>query len=231
MRIFLLLFFPFLALPFSWSQNPRHAVVRLETTAGVIRVSLSDETPVHRDNFLKLVSAGYYDGTLFHRVVRDFMIQGGDPTSRQAQPGQELGTGGPGYTLAPEIDWPYLYHVRGALAMAREPDEVNPDRRSNGSQFYIVWGKYYTPQKLSEVQASVLEKTGGSVKFNYEHYSKYEQYGGAPHLDGQYTVFGEVTDGLSVVRKIQKMPVDTLFRPLEDVVLIRAVVEEDALDR
>lgn len=204
----------------------KRPVVCLETNLGVIRIALNDDTPVHRDNFLKLVSEGFYDGLLFHRVVKDYIIQAGDPESRNAPKGKKLGTGGPGYTLPAEIDWPYTYHVRGAVAMARDPDEVNPERRSNGSQFYIVWGKYYIPSALQKVQPYVLEQTGGNVKFNYEQTSKYEQYGGTPNLDGQYTVFGEVIDGLSVVKKIQKCATDSLDRPLEDVIILRASVEQ-----
>ena len=116
---------------------------------GNIRIALNDETSVHRDNFLKLVSEGFYDGTLFHRVVKDFVIQAGDPDSKQAPGGKILGEGGPGYMLAPEIDLPFQYHKRGAVAMAREDDANNPDRLSNGSQFYIVWGKKYRPRELA----------------------------------------------------------------------------------
>lgn len=206
-------------------EKDKCSVVRLDTNWGTIRIALNDDTPKHRDNFLKLVSEGYYDGLLFHRVIKDYIIQAGDPDSKDAPRGKELGKGGPGYTLPAEIDWPYSYHVRGAVAMAREPDDVNPQRRSHGSQFYIVWGKYYTPTALQNVQPYVLEQTGGCVKFNYEHFTKYEQYGGAPNLDGQYTVFGEVIDGLSVVKKIQKCKTDSNNRPLTDIVILRAVLE------
>lgn len=208
----------------------KRSVVRIETNFGVIRVALHDETPVHRDNFLKLASEGFYDGTLFHRVIKDFVIQGGDPDSKGAPKGKALGEGGPGYTLPAEIDWPYSYHLRGALAMAREPDEVNPERRSNGSQFYIVWGKFYTPTALQKVQPHVTEMTGENVKFTYEHVTKYEQYGGTPNLDGQYTVFGEVIEGLSVVKKIQKEKTDSADRPLKDVVIRKVVVEQKSAE-
>lgn len=233
MRRFWILFFLLCGIPFlSFSgAKEKRSVVRLETTMGVIRIALNDDTPVHRDNFLKLVSEGFYDGLLFHRVVRDYIIQAGDPESRNAPREKKLGAGGPGYTLPAEIDWPYTYHVRGAVAMARDPDEVNPERRSNGSQFYIVWGKFYTPSALQKVQPYVWEQTGGNVKFNYEHASKYEQYGGTPNLDGQYTVFGEVIDGLSVVKKIQKCATDSLERPLEDIEIIRAVVEQKSVKK
>lgn len=211
-------------------DKEKRSIIRLETSLGVIRVALYNDTPLHRDNFLKLVSEGYYDGTLFHRVIKDYIIQGGDPDSKGAPKGKALGKGGPGYTLPAEIDWPYSYHLRGALAMARDPDEVNSERRSNGSQFYIVWGEYYTPSALQKIQPYVLEQTNGTVKFNYEHISKYEQYGGTPNLDGQFTVFGEVIDGLSVVKKIQKCKTDSADRPLEDVVILRAVVEQKNSD-
>lgn len=220
------LFFLYSVIMPCFSQGEKeHSVVRLETNMGVIRIALNNDTPKHRDNFLKLVAEGYYDGLLFHRVIKDYIIQAGDPDSKDAPKGKELGKGGPGYTLSPEIDWPYSYHVRGAVAMAREPDEVNPQRRSHGSQFYIVWGKYYTPTALQNMQPYVLEQTGGIVKFNYEHYNNYEQYGGAPNLDGQYTVFGEVIEGLSVVKKIQKCKTDSMDRPLNNVVILRAVKE------
>ena len=138
----------------------KRSIVRLETTMGNIRIALNDETPVHRDNFLKLVSEGFYDGTLFHRVVKDFVIQAGDPDSKQAPGGKILGEGGPGYMLVPEIDLPFQYHKRGAVAMAHEDDANNPDRLSNGSQFYIVWGKKYRPRELAFAYMVILKPTG-----------------------------------------------------------------------
>ena len=124
--------------------------VKIETTLGDIIVRLYDETPIHRDNFVKLVKEGYYDGTLFHRVIKDFMIQGGDPDSKGAPAGKMLGVGGPDYTLEAEIK-DNLYHKRGALAAARQGDEVNPERRSSGSQFYIVWGQVYKENQLNQL--------------------------------------------------------------------------------
>ena len=124
--------------------------VIIKTTEGDITVRLYDETPLHRDNFIKLVNEGYYNGTLFHRVIKDFMIQGGDPNSRGAAPGKQLGTGGPDYTIEAEIK-PNLIHKRGALAAARQGDEVNPERRSSGSQFYIVWGKTYNEGQIGQL--------------------------------------------------------------------------------
>ena len=204
----------------------RRSVVRLETSAGVIRIALSDDTPVHRDNFLKLAAGGFYDGTLFHRVVKDFMIQGGDPDSRNAPRGKVLGEGSPGYRLAPEIDLPYQYHLRGAVAMAREGDESNPDRLSNGSQFYIVWGKKHTMKELDACSAQVEEATGGAARLTRDMKLEYLDQGGAPHLDGQYTVFGEVIEGMDVVDRIQAAATDGNDRPLDDVVVRRAVVEQ-----
>lgn len=207
-------------------KNKNMKVV-LETTAGEIVIRLYDDTPVHRDNFIKLVREGYYDSLLFHRVIKDFMIQTGDPISRTATPGQQLGEGGPGYTLPAEIQLPYYYHKRGAVAAAREPDEENPERRSSGSQFYIVWGKPCTGSAMREVKEYVSEMTGGMAEFTPAMVQDYASMGGAPHLDGQYTVFGEVTAGLKVVREIQKARTDRHDRPLEDIRIIRAVVVGD----
>ncbi len=216
------------------SAKPKHkpAVVRLETTAGDIRVELSDETPVHRDNFLRIVRDGILDSTLFHRVIRDFMIQGGDPDSRvHARPDGSLltpprdsvlGEGGLGYTLPPEFRLPWLFHERGALAAAREGDDENPEMRSSSTQFYIVYGRSFGENSLGKVRAS-LEENG--IEMNYEMWQTYLQRGGAPHLDGTYTVFGHVIDGMKVVKAIQATPTDSLDRPLTDVILLRAVVE------
>ena len=126
--------------------------VKINTTEGEIVVRLYDETPKHRDNFIKLAKESYYDGTLFHRVIKDFMIQGGDPNSKDAPAGKMLGTGGPGYTIPAEFVYPQLFHKRGALSAARQGDEVNPKRESSGSQFYIVWGKVYKPQELKQME-------------------------------------------------------------------------------
>lgn len=126
--------------------------VKITTTEGEIIVRLYDETPQHRDNFIKLAKEGYFDGTLFHRVIKDFMIQGGDPNSKDAPAGKMLGTGGPGYTIPAEFVYPQLFHKRGSLSAARQGDEVNPDRESSGSQFYIVWGKTYKPQELKQME-------------------------------------------------------------------------------
>jgi len=200
--------------------------VLFETTLGNFTIALSDETPRHRDNFIRLVKAGFYDGLLFHRTIAGFMVQTGDPASRTAAPGQRLGDGGPGYTLPFEPDWPYRYHYRGAVAAAREPDEANPERRSHGSQFYVVWGKTYTPQRLSALADHVVAMTGGEALFTPEILQTYRSRGGAPHLDGQYTVFGEVVEGLKVIGKMQRVKTDAHDRPLTDVRILRATLLE-----
>lgn len=132
------------------------AKINIHTTEGDIVVRLYDETPLHRDNFLKLVKEGTLNGTLFHRVIRDFMIQGGDPDSINAPAGKQLGMGGPGYTVPAEFVYPKLFHKRGALSAARQADEVNPQRESSGSQFYIVWGKVYKPQELKQLEKQMV---------------------------------------------------------------------------
>ena len=209
----------------SEARSPKKPRVEFQTTMGTFVVTLFNETPLHRDNFLKLVREGYYDGLLFHRVIRNFMVQAGDPDSRQAPAGKLLGEGGPGYTLPAEID-PFLYHWRGALAAAREPDNVNPQRRSSGSQFYIVWGKVQQPDELAAVNEQIKENTGGATEITPERYQTYRSRGGTPHLDGQYTVFGEVTSGLKVIKKMQAVNTDSNDRPLQDVRIIRARVLE-----
>ena len=213
-----------LALPAD-AKKPQKPRVEFQTTMGTFVVTLFNETPLHRDNFLKLVREGYYDGLLFHRVIRDFMVQTGDPDSREAPAGKRLGEGGPGYTLPAEID-PFLYHWRGAVAAAREPDNVNPERRSSGSQFYIVWGKVQTPEDLSAVNEVIKENTNGATEITPERYQVYRSQGGTPHLDGQFTVFGEVTSGLKVIKKMQAVKTDRNDRPLEDVRIVKARVLE-----
>lgn len=214
------------ALASSDSAERKNVKVVLETTAGEITIRLYDDTPVHRDNFIRLVEQGYYDSLLIHRVIEDFMIQTGDPLSRHAAPGDTLGEGGPGYTLPAEINLPYNYHRRGAVAAAREPDEVNPEWRSSGSQFYIVWGKSYYGSEMRRIRQYVYERTGGLAEFTPAMLADYSAYGGAPHLDGQYTVFGEVCAGLKVVGKIQKVSTDANDRPRSDIRILRAYIKE-----
>ena len=198
--------------------------VLLKTTEGDIRIALSDLTPVHRDNFIKLVNEHFYDSLLFHRVIKNFMIQAGDPTSRHAEPGALLGEGDAGYTLPPEFRTPQLYHRRGVVAMAREGDEVNPDRRSSGCQFYIVWGKTFSSLELEKMQVRVDTMTHHEASITPEMFRTYKRVGGSPHLDGQYTVFGEVIEGLDVVDRIQRVFTDDYDRPVDDVRIISATV-------
>lgn len=164
------------------------AIVRLETTMGDIRIKLHDATPMHRDNFLKLCAEHFYDSLMFHRVIRSFMIQAGDPDSRHAKPYELLGDGGPGYDIPAEIVYPRFLHQRGVVAAARESDEENPERRSSGSQFYIVVGN-------------------------------------AKHLDGAYTIFGEVIEGIDNVLEIQRQDTDDNDRPLQDIRILKTVIE------
>ena len=200
--------------------------VMLETTAGNILLTLYDDTPKHRDNFLKLVNEEFYDSLLFHRVIKNFMIQGGDPDSRHAEPGVTLGEGGTGYTIDPEFfdaEGHLLHpHKRGALAMAREGDSGNPERRSGGCQFYIVWGRTYATQQLYQIGDKVEAATDHRVTMTEELLELYRKVGGTPHLDGQYTVFGEVTEGLDVVDRIQQAQTDDYDRPIDDIRIIRA---------
>ena len=198
--------------------------VLLETTAGNIRIALFDETPQHRDNFLKLVQEHVYDTLLFHRVIKDFMIQSGDLHSKHAQPGQRLGSGDYNYTIEAEFRLPKIFHRRGMVAMAREGDRVNPEQRSSACQFYIVWGRVYNDARLMKIQERLDTTTHGRVQLTPEMQEVYKTVGGIPHLDGQYTVFGEVVEGLDVVDRIQQSATDPYDRPLEDVRILRATV-------
>lgn len=182
----------------------------IHTSFGDITIKLYNQTPLHRDNFLKLAKAKMYDSTLFHRVIKGFMIQGGDPQSKHAEPGQILGMGDLGYTIPAEIV-PGLLHKKGALAAARMGDNVNPERASSASQFYIVQGRVYTPQDIE------ILKTRYNVKFTPEQEQVYTTVGGTPHLDGQYTVFGEVIDGMEVIDRIAESQTDANNRPLTDI--------------
>ena len=236
--------------------------LKIKTSEGDIIIRLYEETPKHRDNFLKLAKEGYYNGTLFHRVIKDFMIQGGDPNSKNAPKGKVLGTGGPDYTIPAEFIYPQLFHKRGALSAARTGDEVNPERASSGSQFYIVWGKIYKSTELKQLerqmgiqqeqdvfnqlakqhhdeimnlrrnrdhvglkplQDKLIEETKEKCKsqakptFTPEQNEAYTTLGGTPFLDNQYSVFGEVEEGLDIVGRIQNCQTDCNDRPSEDV--------------
>ena len=243
-------------------------LVRLETTMGDITVKLYNETPKHRDNFIKLVEEGTYDGTLFHRVIKDFMIQAGDPESKNASDTAKLGSGDVGYTIPAELV-PTLYHKRGALAAARQPDNVNPERASSGCQFYIVTGRVFNEDQLIamqqnmnqarldtifqnlarkhmkeiykmrkvddmagllalqdtlETQAKEQQRREGIRKFTPEQIKVYMGEGGAPHLDGDYTVFGEVVEGMDAVSRIEAVKTNEADRPLENVRILKASI-------
>ncbi len=242
--------------------------VELKTSLGDIVVALYNETPKHRDNFIKLVNDGYYDGVLFHRVIKDFMVQTGDGNSKTATPGQMLGDGDPGYTIPAEFVYPKYFHKRGALAAARTGDQVNPERASSGSQFYIVTGKLYSSSELEMMKARLADgkKQGIFQKLAMQHRDEiikmqstqdsaglqalqekliaqteaeyandpfrltdqqmdaYTTVGGTPHLDGQYTVFGEVVKGMDVVDAIQNVKTGANDRPEEDVKIIKATI-------
>lgn len=221
--VFLLFFSVVFLVGLKAQRKEKRSVVRIETNMGVMKVALFDDTPLHRDNFLKLAEEKFYDGLLFHRVIKDFMIQAGDPNSRNAGKDVKLGDGNNGYVIYPEFDLPYLYHWRGALAAAREPDEINPDQYSSGCQFYIVWGKKFRPAALDKVQFQLAEK---GIGLSRQMLDDYEMRGGTPHLDGSYTVFGEILEGLDVVEQIQGVQTNERDRPLEDVVITRMVVEK-----
>ncbi|MCB0791148.1 MAG: peptidylprolyl isomerase [Flavobacteriales bacterium] len=218
-RAILLAFLPILSagsdLIAQKDQKATRPLVEIRTELGTIVVALFNETPQHRDNFLKLVNAHFYDSLLFHRVIPGFMVQGGDPNSKHAKTGDMLGNGGPDYTVPAEIV-PSLHHFKGMLAAARQGDQVNPDRRSSGSQFYIVQGKPYLPDELKMMTQRMTAMGQGST-YSAEDIQRYAKDGGAPHLDGAYTVFGEVVEGLDVLDKIAAVPCDPRDRPLTDV--------------
>ncbi|MEO1435080.1 MAG: peptidylprolyl isomerase [Bacteroidota bacterium] len=196
---------------------PENCTVILETAYGNMTLRLFDATPLHRDNFILLAEEGYYDGLLFHRIIEGFMIQGGDPDSRDAPTGKRLGMGGPGYTIPKEtVDT--IFHVRGALAAARQPDSVNPKKASSGSQFYIVQGRIWKEADLQR-----FEKMGN---FKYTENAKkiLMTEGGTAQLDGNYTVFGQVIDGMEVIDKIAAVQRDRADRPIEDLKMKMRVV-------
>ena len=240
--------------------------LKIETSMGNIVVRLYDDTPRHRDNFVKLAQDGTYDGTLFHRVIKDFMIQAGDPTSKDAPQGKALGTGDVGYTIPAEFVYPKYFPKRGALSAARQSDQVNPKKESSGCQFYIVTGKVYNDSTLADMEMQMnqvrlnnafnrlarghmteiykMQRAGDQeglmrlqdeliaqaeaevdqlppFTFTPEQREAYTTVGGAPHLDGEYTVFGEVEEGMDVVDKIQRVKTDRRDRPTDDVRIIK----------
>lgn len=254
----------------SMLMNDKRVAVVLETTMGNIKIELYNETPGHRDNFVKNVKEGAYDGVLFHRVIKDFMVQTGDPASKNAKKGQMLGASDYGTEIPAEFV-PGCIHKRGAIAAARTGDNVNPEKKSSGSQFYIVTGKKYNSQELSQMEKSMqnrqkqalfeslaagrrqeimdlrrarnsaglqalqeelIKQTEDSLKgrlagFTDSQKELYTTIGGTPFLDGAYTVYGEVVEGMDVVDKIQLVATDRNDRPVEDVKIIRALLADD----
>jgi len=199
-------------------KHDLHKDVEMITTKGAIVLRLSDSTPLHRDNFLALVKKGYYDSILFHRVIRRFMIQAGDPNSKHPAAGASLGDGGPAYTIPAEFR-ASLFHKKGVVAAAREGDDVNPQKASSGSQFYIVQGKVFSPAGLDSVEQFRLK----GRKIPADQRAVYQTIGGAPHLDQSYTVFGEVIRGMEVVDSIAAVPTSGRpdDRPLQDVRILK----------
>lgn len=226
-RIITTLLFTMFILANTHSQQNERCEVMFETNYGNIIFQLYNETPLHRDNFIKLVDSHYYDKMLFHRVIKDFMIQCGDPDSKNAQPGEQLGEKDCGYTIKPEFRIPLLFHKRGALAAAREPDYANPGRESSGSHFYVVWGRVFDDAQLRKMQARLDTIYGDTVKITPVMSDTYKTIGGTPHLDGGYTVFSEVKEGLDVIDKIQSADTDKNDRPLSDVIIKKAYITKD----
>lgn len=250
------------------TANRSDTEVEFTTTEGNFTVRLFGDTPKHRDNFLKLVREGFYDGVLFHRVIDKFMIQTGDPESKDAPAGKMLGTGGPGYDINAEIVYPAHFHKRGALAAARQGDQMNPERRSSGSQFYIVTGKTYNDSTINQLErqmqmmqqqqifnelakehrdtimalrrnrdsaglnalqeelVAITEKKAAEnpARLTPQQREAYTSVGGTPHLDNQYTVFGEVVSGMDVIDKIEKAETDGHDRPVTDIRILSAKV-------
>ena len=249
----------------------KETVLKIETSMGDIKVKLYNETPKHRDNFIKLAKDGTYNGTLFHRVIKDFMVQAGDPESKNAPKGKMLGSGDVGYTVPAEFVYPKYFHKKGALSAARQGDEVNPKKESSGCQFYIVTGKVFNDStllnmeqqknqnKVTEafnalaqkhmkeiykmrkandqdglyalqdtlfIQAEAEAAKQPDFHFTPEQIKAYTTVGGTPHLDGEYTVFGEVVEGMDIVDKIQQVKTDRSDRPEEDVKIIKVSVIE-----
>ena len=203
------------------NSAPEEPQVLIQTSMGDVKVKLYNETPIHRDNFLKLVDEKFYDGILFHRVINEFMDQFGDPDSKTAEPGAPLGESDAGYTLPAEIV-PGKYHKKGALNAARQGNDVNPERESSGSQFCLFMGHVFRPSELDSLVAKVNDgwRKDNPLVLSDEQREYYTTVGGSPHLDGEYTVFGEVVEGQEVVDAIAGVPTDSLDRPIQDVRII-----------
>ncbi len=192
------------------TDSKKETIVVIETSMGTLKAKLYNSTPKHKANFIKLVKEGYYDGLLFHRVIRNFMMQGGDPLSKNAPSGLMLGAGGPDYKIPAEIG---RFHFKGALAAARLGNQANPNKESSGSQFYIVQG-----QPVAKGQLEMMTK-GKNIKYTPEDIQRYETQGGTPFLDGDYTVFGEVIEGMQIIDMVCSMDVDQNSRPLKDITM------------
>ncbi len=204
----------------------KEEMVVISTKFGDMTVRLYPETPLHKANFLKLVGQSYYDSLLFHRVISGFMIQGGDPDSRGAAKGVALGRGGPEYTIPAEFNSKYI-HKKGALAAARQGDGVNPKKESSGSQFYIVMGKPVSKTELESIESRrKMQNPADTVSYTAEQIETYETIGGTPFLDGSYTVFGEVVEGLNVIDSIAAQPKNRGDRPIEDIVMSMKIVKK-----
>ena len=208
-------------------KTEKETVMVVETTMGTVEFKLYNETPLHRDNFIKLAEEHYFDSLLFHRIIDNFVIQGGDPNSKYAAPGQELGDGEPDWRVPAEFRLDKgIFHHKGVVNAAREGDDTNPDRESCASQFCFMMGSPMTDEQLDRAQARLDRQTGGTVKLTPEMREVYKKIGGSPHLDGQYTVFGEVVSGMDVLEAIQKVATDANDRPLEDVRMLRVYRKE-----
>jgi peptidyl-prolyl cis-trans isomerase B (cyclophilin B) len=208
-------------------KTEKETVMVVETTMGTVEFKLYNETPLHRDNFIRLAEEHYFDSLLFHRVIDNFVIQGGDPNSKYAAPGQELGDGEPDWRVPAEFRLDKgIFHHKGVVNAAREGDDTNPDRESCASQFCFMMGSPMTEEQLDRAQARLDRQTGGTVKLTPEMREVYKRVGGSPHLDGQYTVFGEVVSGMEVLEAIQKVATDANDRPLEDVRMLRVYKKE-----
>lgn len=223
-KIFLISASILLSINLFGGNSRRSYFVIIKTTMGDIKVKLYNETPIHRDNFVKLVKLRYFDGILFHRVIDNFMIQSGDPDSKQKIPEKLYGDGGPGYDLPAEI-LPEIFHKKGVLAAARESDDVNPKRMSSASQFYIVEGKVFDDEGLNTQEERVNKRNKAlgietEYRMSKERRDVYKTIGGTPHLDTQYTIFGEVVEGIEIADKIASVKTDKNDRPLEDVWII-----------
>jgi len=270
MKYILILLFSIILIFQGCKNEPKDQIVVIKTDFGDMKIKLYNKTPRHRDNFIRLAKDGFYNNLLFHRVMNEFMIQGGDPDSKNAKPGEQLGNGGPGYELPAEIHFPQLFHKKGAIAAAREGDSVNPEKKSSGSQFYIVQGKIFTDDQLNKIEERVngmknkqiyyslmsenkdtlvaLQKEGKFDEYtelqqNIRNKAKkiigkqakytipdsirevYKTVGGTPHLDTNYTVFGEVIEGLNVIDSIAAVETDPNDRPVKGIKMIVEIVK------